>query len=75
MDNKKKYDTNRHSVYLLNYHLIMCTKYRREVINDDVSYRLKQIFLYIASGYNILLEEWNHDRDHVHILFRGAPNC
>jgi len=74
MENIRKYDTNKHSVYLLNYHLIMCTKYRREVINDDVSYRLKQIFLYIASGYNILLEEWNHDHDHVHILFRGAPN-
>ena len=52
----------------------MCTKYRRKVINDDISYRLKQIFLYIASGYNILLEEWNHDDDHVHVLFRGAPN-
>ena len=74
MENIRKYDTNKHSVYLLNYHLIMCTKYRREVINDDVSYRLKQIFLHIASGYNILLEEWNHDRDHVHVLFRGAPN-
>jgi len=20
------------------------------------------------------LEEWNHDIDHVHILFRGQPN-
>ena len=21
-----------------------------------------------------MLEEWNHDKDHVHILFRGQPN-
>ena len=20
------------------------------------------------------LEEWNHDKDHVHVLFRGQPN-
>lgn len=52
----------------------MCTKYRRKVIDDDISNRLKEIFLRIADSYNIVLEEWNHDIDHVHILFRGAPN-
>lgn len=52
----------------------MCTKYRREIIDDDISNRLKEIFLRIADSYNIVLEEWNHDIDHVHILFRGAPN-
>lgn len=69
-----KLDTNNHSVFLLQYHLIMCIKYRNNVIDDVISQRLKQIFLYIAPNYNILLEEWNHDRDHVHILFRGQPN-
>lgn len=67
-------DTNNHSVFMLHYHLIMCTKYRREVIDADISNRLKEIFLRIADSYNIVLEEWNHDIDHVHILFRGAPN-
>lgn len=74
MNNIKDYDTNSHSVYLLHYHLIMCVKYRRKVIDDRISDRLKEIFLYIAPSYNIVLEEWNHDFDHVHILFRGAPN-
>ncbi|MCC4485464.1 transposase, partial [Limosilactobacillus reuteri] len=27
-------DRNQHSVYLLNYHLVMVVKYRRKVIND-----------------------------------------
>lgn len=70
----KELDTNNHSVFMLHYHLIMCTKYRRGVIDDDISNRLKEIFLRIADSYNIVLEEWNHDIDHVHILFRGAPN-
>ena len=70
----KKLDTNNHSVFMLHYHLIMCIKYRRKVIDDDISNRLKEIFLRIADSYNIVLEEWNHDIDHVHILFRGAPN-
>ena len=69
-----RFDTNNHSVFMMHYHLILCTKYRRKVINDVISERLKQIFLKIMPTYNITLEEWNHDADHVHILFRGQPN-
>ncbi len=67
-------DTNNHSVFMLHYHLIMCIKYRNKVINEAISNRLKEIFERIAPTYNILLEEWSHDIDHVHILFRGQPN-
>ena len=59
---------------MLHYHLIMCTKYCNKVIDDAISNRLKEIFVKIASTYNITLEEWNYDIDHVHILFRGQPN-
>ena len=64
-------DTNNHSVFMLHYHLIMCVKYRNKVIDDTISNRLKEIFVKIAPACNIALEEWNHDIDHVHILFRG----
>lgn len=59
---------------MLHYHLIMCVKYRNKIINDNISNRLKEIFEKIAPAYNITLEEWNHDNDHVHILFKGQPN-
>ena len=68
------FDTNNHLVFILHYHLIMCVKYRHKVINDAVSERLKDIFYYIAPKYHIIPEEWNHAEDHVHVLFRGAPN-
>ena len=68
-----KLDTNAHSVFMLWYHLILVTKYRRRVFNDEVSNRAKDIFEYIASNYHITLIEWNHDSDHVHILFRSHP--
>ena len=67
-------DTNNHSVFMLHYHLIMCIKYRNKVLDDNISNRLKEIFEKIAPAYNITLEEWNHDTDHVHILFKGQPN-
>ena len=67
-------DTNNHSVFMLHYHLIMCEKYRNKVIDDTISNRLKEIFVKIAPACNIALEEWNHDIDHVHILFRLGGN-
>lgn len=67
-------DSNNHSVFLLHYHLIMCVKYRNKVIDDEISARLQDIFEHIAPSYNIQLEEWNHDIDHVHVLFRAQPN-
>lgn len=68
-----KLDTNAHSVFLLHYHLILVVKYRRQVFTDEISERAKEIFSYIASSYKIELVEWNHDKDHVHILFKGQP--
>ena len=66
-------ETNNHSVFCLNYHLVMVTKYRSKVITDQISDRLKEIFTYIQPDYNITLKEWNHDKDHVHILFSAHP--
>ena len=68
-----KLDTNSHSVFMLWYHLILVTKYRREVFTDDISNRAKEIFENIATNYHITLIEWNHDSDHVHIIFRSHP--
>ena len=65
---------NNHSVFAIHFHLILVIKYRKKVINDEISERLKEIFSYIQGNYNITLEEWNYDIDHIHILFRSHPN-
>ena len=67
-------DNNAHSVFLLYYHLVLVVKYRRKVFDETISERAKEIFVYIAPKYNITLQEWNHDKDHAHILFRAHPN-
>lgn len=68
-----KLDSNHHSVYSLNYHLVLVIKYRRKVIDTSVSQRLREIFERIGSDYAISVTEWNHDEDHVHVLFRAEP--
>jgi putative transposase len=70
----RKLDNNNHSVFALYYHLVFVVKYRRKVIDNEISNRLKEIFEYIQPTYNITLQEWNHDKDHVHILLKAHPN-
>lgn len=69
-----KLDTNNHSVFKLSYHLVLVIKYRKKIINDNISNRLREIFENISPKYNITLEEWNNDNEHVHLLFRAYPN-
>ena len=69
----RKLDSNAHSVFLLYYHLILVIKYRKKVLNDPISNRAREIFEHIAPNYHITLEEWNHDIDHVHVMFRAQP--
>jgi len=73
-DKSMELDNNNHSVFLMYYHLVLVIKYRRNVIDEVISNRLKEIFEYVAPNYNITLQEWNQDRDHVHILFKAHPN-
>lgn len=66
-------DTNKHSVFLMHYHLILVVKYRKKVIDNSISDRLREMFEYISTNYKINLLEWNHDKDHIHILFKAHP--
>lgn len=66
-------ESNNHSVFSLRYHLIFVVKYRRKVIDNTISERLKEIFEYIQPSYNITLQGWNYDQDHVHILLSAHP--
>jgi len=69
-----KLDSNNHSVFLLYYHLVLVVKYRRNVFDNDMSDYAKDMFVRLSENYNITLVEWNHDVDHVHILFKAHPN-
>ncbi|MBE6123036.1 MAG: IS200/IS605 family transposase [Erysipelotrichaceae bacterium] len=67
-------DNNNHSVFAMYYHLVLVVKYRRKVFDDSISDYARNIFVKIAPSYNITLLEWNHDSDHVHLLFKAHPN-
>ncbi len=69
-----KLDNNNHSVFAMYYHMVLVVKYRRKVIDDRISDYAKDLFEKICPGYNITLLEWNHDVDHIHVMFKAEPN-
>ena len=67
-------DSNNHSVFLMYYHLVFVVKYCRKVFDNEMSDYAKDMFVKLGKKYNISLVEWNHDFDHIHILFKAHPN-
>jgi len=67
-------DKSRGCVFSLQYHLILCVKYRAEVfVEDNVVSSIKTIFDKISSDFDVNIIECECGLDHVHILFRSKP--
>jgi len=71
---KYKLDKGSHSIYTIQFHLVMCVKYRRKVLVDKVSNRLKEIVLEVAKSFGIEVIQQETDLDHIHILFSSRPS-
>lgn len=65
--------SNNHSVFDINFHLVLTTKYRRKVIDDVISSRAREIFEYVGTNHKVSIVEWNHDRDHINVLITAEP--
>ena len=68
------YRKTQHSVYSITLHLILVIKYRRNVIDDMISNRIKEIFELIGTSHDVEILEWNHDKDHIHTILSISPS-
>lgn len=59
--------------YSVYYHIIIVTKYRRKAITDQISRDMLETARKAAEPQGATIAEWNHDRDHVHMLVRATP--
>ena len=71
---KSLYRTNRHSCYLLEYHLVVVTKYRHPVLTGKLKDRLLELSFNVIEDYwKCRILEISTDKDHIHILFESKP--
>ena len=76
MYRKKKgqsYYTNRHSCFLLQYHMVFVTKYRKPVLEGPVKALVYQTIRDICEEKGLTILELNGEQDHVHILYEADP--
>jgi REP element-mobilizing transposase RayT len=71
-----EYDLDRscHSVHALQYHLVQCVKYRREIFdNEAIVDFLKQKIHEISETFEVDTLDIECDKDHFHMLFKARP--
>lgn len=64
---------SRTSVYSLQYHLIIVTKYRRDVLIGSVKQELEALLRSLADQFDMQIEEMKIMSDHVHMLVDTSP--
>ena len=62
-----------HSVSDLHYHCVFAVKYRRALLDAQVTAELARISQGIQERYEIQVECLGTDRDHVHLLCAAPP--
>ena len=63
-----------HCVYKCDYHIVLVTKYRRQVFNEGIFAYFEDKLKEIRKYYPLIeFETKNHDKDHVHLLVSIPP--
>lgn len=63
-----------HCVYKLKYHLVLVTKYRKKCFTDEILTRLEVIIKELCTKWEITLDAFNGEADHVHLLLDLHPS-
>ena len=63
-----------HCVYHCEYHVVIVTKYRREIFRQGIFVYMKTKLAEITNHYpQIKFRQINHDKDHIHMLVSIPP--
>ena len=68
------YNKKAHSVYLLTYHIVFVTRYRRPVITDEIGDYMKVHAAYLCGRFNGEMISAETDMDHIHLLVSMPPD-
>jgi putative transposase len=68
-----KISKGRGYVYSIQYHVVWCVKYRRDILTGRIEESLRNILQIVANGSDFQITEFNCERDHVHLLLNCKP--
>ncbi len=65
--------TGRHCVFMMHAHLIFITKYRGKILDHHVLSYMEVLMREVCVQFEVQLEEFNGESDHVHLLVNFPP--
>ena len=63
----------KHAVYDLKYHLVWIPKYRKHILDKEISDYIKDMFEKIAEEYEFRIDTMEVMEDHVHVFVEVPP--
>lgn len=57
-------------VYRIQYHIVWCVKYRKQILTEDIEIVLKEEIFRIADELGFTIDAMECMPDHVHLLIR-----
>ena len=70
----KRWKTNKSSLYNIWYHIIWCSKYRRNVLTGDIESRLKDLVIQKSNENGWSIENIEIMPDHLHLFIKATPS-
>lgn len=64
----KKYHTKNHCKYLIKLHLVICCKYRKKLLQDEIDEDIKQWCYETCQKLDVIIDTMQSDKDHLHLL-------
>ena len=72
-DQRQKVSRSSHCVWQIHYHIVFPVKYRRALLDDDVSNIITDTAAAIQERYAIEMEAIGCDKNHIHLLCSAHP--
>jgi putative transposase len=72
--NGNEYYQNRHSCFLLQYHIVLVTKYRTPALSGVIKDSVYSIIRDTCIQHGIHIIDMNGEPDHVHLLIETPPD-
>jgi len=70
---KYELQSTRHAKYLLHAHLVFTPKYRKKIFTREHFDLMRQVFEDVCLKSDAMLEEFDGEADHVHLLVTYPP--
>ena len=70
---KQRWTYSNTSVSNIGYHLIWCSKFRRNIFIGDIEKQLKELLYKKALELDVTIEKMEVMPDHVHLFIKSSP--